>query len=215
MTALVRYLLADLLRTQRHLPPLLVYAVVLALFNAGDAGPPPSSYAGSCAFLCPVAAWLTIVVTTAEDPVRREVTVVAAGGWGPAQAAVTALSCLVVTAVALMATFVPVLTQSRPHPPAVVALGFAALLVCGLVGVGVGVLCGRPVVTRPGWSVPAAAALLLPAYLFGRTPPIGNVLGALGHDTGLGGDLVVSGVCAVVLVVGATLVARVVGARRN
>ncbi|MBB5954196.1 hypothetical protein FHS29_000766 [Saccharothrix tamanrassetensis] len=214
MTALVRYLLADVLRTQRYLPPLLVFAAVLAMFNAGDAGPPPSAYAGSCAFLYPVATWLTIVIATAEDPVRRAVTVTTAG-WGRTQAAVTVLSCAAVTVVALFAALVPVLTQSRPYPPATVALGLASLVVCGLTGVGVGVLCARPVITRPGWSVLAATALVVLAFLFGRTPPIGNLLGALGHETGLAGDLAVSGVCAVVLLVGATLAARTLGPRRN
>lgn len=215
MTALVRYLFADVLRTQRYLPPLLVYAAVLAMFNAGDAGPPPSSYAGSCAFLYPVAAWLTVVVATAEDPVRRSVTVVTAGGWGRAQAAVTALSCLVVTVVAAFAALLPVLTQSRPYPPGTVAVGFASLLVCGIVGVGVGVLCARPVITQHGWSVLAVAALVVLTYLFGQTPPVGNVLGALGHERDLVPHLLVSGGCAVVLVVGATWLSRVFGPRRN
>ncbi|CCH30400.1 hypothetical protein ABZ816_17020 [Actinosynnema sp. NPDC047251] len=215
MTALVRYLLADVLRTQRYLPPLLVFAAVLAMFNAGDAGPPPSAYAGSTAFLYPVAVWLTIVVATAEDPVRRAVTVVTAGGWGRSQAAVAILSCLLVTVVAAFAALLPVLTQSRPYPPGTVALGFAALLVAGVVGVGVGVLCARPVITQHGWSVLAAAALVVLAYLFGQTPPIGNVLGALGHEYDLVPHLAVSGACAVVLVVGATWLSRTLGPRRN
>ncbi len=215
MTALVRYLLADVLRTQRYLPPLLLFAAVLAMFNAGDAGPPLSAYAGSCAFLYPVAAWLTIVIATAEDPVRRAVTVVTAGGWGRAQAAVTVLSCLAVTVVAVFAALVPVLTQARPYPPGTVALGFGALLVCGLVGVGVGVLCTRPVITQHGWSVLVAVAVVVLPFPFGRTPPIGNVLGALGHEFDLGVNLVVSAACALVLLVGAIFVARVVGPRRN
>ncbi|MEU4806798.1 hypothetical protein [Actinosynnema sp. NPDC023587] len=215
MTALVRYLLADVLRTQRYLPPLLAFAAVLAVFNAGDAGPPPSSYAGSCAFLYPVAVWLTVVVATAEDPVRRAVTVVAAGGWGRSQAAVSVLSCLLVTVVAAVAALLPVLVQSRPHPPGAVALGFASLLVCGLVGVGVGVLCARPVITGHGWSVLAAAALVVLAYLFGQSPPIGNLLGALGHEYDLVPHLLVSAGCAVALVVGATWLSRVLGPRRN
>jgi len=215
VTALVRYLLADLLRSQRYLPPLLVFGAVLAMFNAGDAGPPPSAYAGPGAFLYPTAVWLTVVVATVEDPVRRAVTVTTAGGWGRVQAAVALLSCAAVAVVAVVATLVPVLTQPRPYPPGVVALGLASLLVCGLTGVGVGVLCARPVITRPGWAVLAATALVVLAFLFGRTPPIGNVLGALGHGTGLGGDLLVSGACAAVLVVGATLLAAALGPRRG
>ncbi|MBW4717627.1 hypothetical protein [Saccharothrix obliqua] len=215
MSYLVRYLLADVLRGQRFLPPLLVYGAVLAMFNAGDAGPPLSAYAGSCAFLYPAAVWLTVVIATSEDPVRRAVTVVAAGGWGRAQAAVTLLSCLAVTAVALAAAVVPPLVQPRPYPVAVVVLGFAALLVCGLTGVGVGVLCARPVITRHGWSALTAAALAVAAFLFGQVPPIGNVLGALGREHDLVPNLVVSGVCAVVLLVASTVVSRTLGPRRD
>ncbi|WP_433273056.1 hypothetical protein ACQPZF_18035 [Actinosynnema sp. CS-041913] len=215
MTALVRYLLADVLRTQRYLPPLLAFAAVLAMFNAGDAGPPLSAYAGPSAFFYPVAVWLTIVIATAEDPVRRAVTVTTAGGWGRAQGAVTALSCLAVTVVAAFAALVPVLTQSRPYPLTTIASGFAALLVCGLTGVGVGVLCTRPIITQHGWSVLTAAALILLTFLFGQTPPIGNVLGALGHETNLAQNLAISGTAAGFLVAAATLAARTLGPRRN
>ncbi|MEJ2856703.1 MULTISPECIES: hypothetical protein [unclassified Saccharothrix] len=214
MTALVRYLLADVLRTQRWLPPLLLFGAVLAMLNSSDAGPPLSAYAGTCVFVYPVAVWLTIVIATAEDPVRRSVTV-ATAGWGRVHAAVAVLSGLAVLVVAALATLVPLLTQPRPYPLPVVLIGFVALLVCGLTGVGVGVLCARPVVTQHGWSVLLAVALVFAAFLFGQVPPIGNVLGALGRDSGVGTALTVSGVCALALTIGATWLARTLGPRRT
>jgi hypothetical protein len=215
VTALVRYLLADVLRTQRWLPPLLLHAAVLGMLYASDAGPPLPAYAGTCVLVHPVSAWLTVVVATAEDPVRRTVTAVTACGWARAQAAVTALSVLAALGVALVAALVPVLTQPRPYPPAAVAQGFAALAVCALVGVGVGVLCSRPVVTQTGWSVLAATALVVLVFLVGRTPPVGNVLWALSHHDGVTSELALSGAVAVLFVAGATWLSAVVGPRRG
>jgi hypothetical protein len=125
------------------------------------------------------------------------------------------LSALAALVVAALATAVPLLTQPRPYPPSVVAIGFGALLVCGLTGVGVGVLCTRPVVTQHGWSVLLAVALVVASFLFGRVPPIGNVLGALGHASGITSALTVSGACALALVVGGTWLARTLGPRRT
>ncbi|XVV06839.1 hypothetical protein ACQPW3_16230 [Actinosynnema sp. CA-248983] len=213
MTALVRYLLADALRTQRWLPPLLLFGAVLAMLNSSDAGPPLSAYAGACVFVYPVAVWLTIVIATAEDPVRRAVTV-ATAGWWRVHAAVTVLSALAALFVALLATLAPVLTQPRPYPLPVIAIGFAATLVCGLTGVGVGALCTRPVVTQHGWSVLLAVALVVAAFPFGQVPPIGNVLGALGHDRGIPTALATSALCALALTIGGTWLARTLGPRR-
>jgi hypothetical protein len=215
VTALVRYLLADVLRTQRWLPPLLVHLAVLGMLYASDAGPPLPAYAGTCVLVYPVSVWLTVVISTAEDPVRRTITVVTAGGWARAQAAVTTLSVLAALGLALIAALVPVVTQPRPYPPGTVAQGFAALAVCALVGVGVGVLCGRPVITQPGWSVLAATALVALVFLFGSTPPIGNVLWSLSHDNGVTSALTLSGVLAVVFVAGATWLGTAVGPRRG
>ena len=215
MTALVRYLLVDVVRTQRWLPPLLLHAAVLGMLYASDAGPPLPAYAGTCVLLCPVAAWLTVIITTAEDPVRRTITVVTAGGWARAQAAVTALSVLAALGLALVTALVPVLTQPRPYPPGTVAQGFAALAVCALVGVGVGVLCGRPVITQAGWSVLAATALVVLVFLFGRTPPVGNVLWALSHHDGVTSALTTSAVAAVLFVAGATWLGTALGPRRG
>ncbi|WP_158842098.1 hypothetical protein [Saccharothrix deserti] len=215
MTSLVRYLLVDVLRTQRWLPPLLLYVAVLGMLYASDAGPPLPAYAGTCVLVYPVSVWLTVVIATAEDPVRRTITVVTAGGWARAQAAVTALSVLAALGLALVAALVPVVTQSRPYPPATVAEGFVALAVCALVGVGVGVLCGRPVITQAGWSVLAATALVVLVFLFGRTPPVGNVLWSLSHDDGVTSALTISGVLAVLFVVGATWLGTAVGPRRG
>ncbi|MFT7834863.1 hypothetical protein Q5530_01775 [Saccharothrix sp. BKS2] len=215
MRALVGYLVVDVLRTQRWLPPLLLFAAVLGMLYASDAGPPLAAYAGTCVLVYPVSAWLAVVVAGTEDPVRRAVTAVTAGGWARVQVAATAVSATGALGLALVAAVVPVLTQPRPYPPAVVAQGFGGLAVCALVGVGVGVLCGRPVVDRVGWSVLAAGGLVVLPLLFGRTPPIGNLLWSLSHGDGVPGALALSGGLALLLVAGATALATALGPRRG
>ncbi|GAA1290215.1 hypothetical protein [Saccharothrix xinjiangensis] len=215
MRALAGHLLADVLRTQRWLPPLLLFAAVLGMLYASDAGPPLAAYAGTCVLVYPVSAWLAVVVAGAEDPVRRAVTVVAAGGWARVQVAASAVSAAGALGLALVAAVVPVLTQPRPYPLAVVAQGFGGLAVCALVGVGVGVLCGRPVVDRVGWSLLAVTALVVLLLLFGRTPPVGNVLWSLSHGDGVPGALALSGAIGVLLVAGATALATALGPRRG
>jgi hypothetical protein len=96
-----------------------------------------------------------------------------------------------------------------------VLAGFAALAVCALVGVAVGVVCSRPVITQSGWSVLAATALVVLVLLFGRTPPVGNVLWSLSHDDGVTSALTLSGVLAVLSVAGATWLGTTIGPRRG
>ncbi|GAA3886234.1 hypothetical protein GCM10022243_58780 [Saccharothrix violaceirubra] len=212
MTALVRYLLADVLRAQRFLAPSLLFGAVLGMLYSSDAGPPLPAYAGACALIYPVAVWLTVVIATAEDPVRRSVTA-ATAGWARTQAAVTLLSAAGATALAVLATVVPVLTQSRPYPVDVVGLGFAGLLVCGLTGVGVGVVCSRPVIVPPGWSVLAASGLVALAFVVGRVPPFGAVLGVLA-DGDATSRVAVSAACALIFVTAATVLATHLAPRR-
>ncbi|GAA2676542.1 MULTISPECIES: hypothetical protein [Actinosynnema] len=213
--ALVRYLVADVARGQRFLPPVLLLLAVLAMLYAGDAGEAPQAYIGSSALLYPVSVWLAIVVAGSEDPVRHAVTVTASGGWARARVGVALAALVWACGAAVLGTLVPVLTQSRPYPAAVVLTGLAANLVCAVAGVGVGLLCARPVVVRAGWTAVAALALTVAAYPLGPVPPVGAVLGALGGRVAPVPALGWSAVIASGLVVAATLAARVIGSRRG
>ncbi|MFI1030780.1 ABC transporter [Streptomyces sp. NPDC020951] len=168
MTALLRYQSALLLRSQRWLPPFLLYAVFLGIGVQGGQ-PLLDSLGYTAAFLLPVAAWLVRICVTNEPPAAR--TVVAAA-VGPARAhlacvlvALTGAALLGTAATALVAFISdPVGSDHRKRVPVLEAAGagLLAVLTCALLGTAVGALTAWPVLRSPGRAVPA---LLLAALL--------------------------------------------------
>ncbi|MFB7330461.1 ABC transporter [Streptomyces adustus] len=168
MTALVRYQTALLIRSQRWLPPFILYAGFLGIGIQGGQ-PVLDSLGYAAAALLPVAAWLVRICVTNEPPAARGVV---AAATAPARAH---LACLLValacaTALGAAATAVvtlisdPVSTGHRTRVPPLPAAGagLLAVLVCALLGVAVGALTAWPVLRSPGRAVPA---LLLAALL--------------------------------------------------
>ncbi|MGW7287849.1 ABC transporter, partial [Streptomyces sp. NPDC054847] len=78
MTALLRYHTALLLRSQRWLPPVLLYGAFLAVGVQGG-GPVLDSLGYAAAALLPVTAWLVRICATQEPPAARSVTAAAVG----------------------------------------------------------------------------------------------------------------------------------------
>jgi hypothetical protein len=173
----MRYHAALLLRLpQRWLPPLLLYAVLLAV-GAGTGEPVLDSLGVGAAALLPVAAWLTRVALTAEPPAARHCAVAFAGaarvhgaGVLTALAAVTALGCAGQAVLALTgdAHATDGVTPVARGPA--LAAGVAAALTCALLGVALGVLAGRPLVRRPAWSVPVTVLAIVPLLAAGASP---------------------------------------------
>jgi hypothetical protein len=120
VTALVRYQLALLLRAQRWLPPLLLYAGVLGVgVRAGQ--PVLDSLGYAAAPLVPVAAWLVRVCVTGEPEAARHC---AAAAVGPARAHLAALLAALTVSSVLGAASVPVVVavsdpRSTDHSVAV------------------------------------------------------------------------------------------------
>lgn len=78
MTALLRYQAALLLRSQRWIAPLVVYAAFVAVgVRPGD--PALDSLGYAAAGLVPQTAWLVRICVTAEPPAARAVAAAAAG----------------------------------------------------------------------------------------------------------------------------------------
>ncbi|MEV5596604.1 ABC transporter [Streptomyces sp. NPDC052496] len=170
MIPLLRYQSALLLRSHRWLPPVLLYAALLAV-GVQSGGPILDSYGVAAFGLLPLAAWLCRICVTNEPPAARSCTAAAAGPGRAHLAAVLTgslsaafLACAGTAYVALVAdphasdhrTAVPV--------PSAAAAGLSAALVCVLLGTAVGALCNWPVLRSTGWSVLSgllAAVLLL------------------------------------------------------
>ncbi|QIJ66774.1 ABC transporter [Streptomyces sp. JB150] len=168
MPALLRYQAALLARSQRWLPPFILYAVFLVVSVQGGQ-PVLDSLGYAAAALLPVAAWLTRICAGGEPAAARAC---AAAAAGPARAHLAALLVAFAAATALGAAATLVVTLISdpagadgqtpvPRLPAGAA-GALATLACALLGTAVGALTSRPVLRSTGRAVPA---LLLAALL--------------------------------------------------
>jgi hypothetical protein len=180
--SLVRYLAADVLRGQRYLAPLLVFLGVMGMLFSTDAGQPLEAYSGSAALLYPIAAWTAVVVATSEDVVRREITVVSAGGRSRVLTAAALVAVSFALVMALVAAVWPVVTNPHPYTFGEFLVGLGAHAVCALLGVGVGLMFARPVFDSIGRTVLAVFSVVVLTYPLGRATPLGWVLDALGHN---------------------------------
>lgn len=178
-----RYVLADLLRSQRFLVPVFVHLAALAVLFGGDPGPAPGGWPASALLLYPVSAWLAITTANSEDPVARLVTVAAAGG--PAAVARGVLVACLVADVGLAAAsavrpVLPLVTHVYAYPPAELLGGGLAHLATATTGTAVGLLCARPVIDRVGWSLLAAVTVVVVTGVTPWLPPVGTAVAAIG-----------------------------------
>ncbi|MFD0344595.1 ABC transporter [Streptomyces sp. NPDC127117] len=191
MTALLRYQTALLVRSQRWLAPVLLYAAFVAI-GVQWGQPVLDSLGYAAAGLLPVTAWLVQLCVNQEPSAARTVTAAAAG---PARAHLAALLAALGCAGLLgVAATLLVLLISRPASadnavrvpllPAGVA-GLLAAACCVLLGAAIGALCTRPLLHRRGWSVAATVLLALPALVTGGSPANTAVTGLVtGSRTG-------------------------------
>ncbi|MGW2386560.1 ABC transporter [Streptomyces sp. NPDC001658] len=168
MTALLRHQAALLLRSQRWLPPFILYAVFLGVGVQGGQ-PVLDSLGYAAAALLPVAAWLVRICVSAEPPAAQHCV---AAAVGPGRAHLARLLVALGGAAVLGAVATVVLTwisdpvssdhQTRVPVLPAGAAGLLAALACALLGTAVGALTAWPVLRTTGRAVPA---LLLAALL--------------------------------------------------
>ncbi|MGW2885037.1 ABC transporter [Streptomyces griseoruber] len=183
MTALLRYQTALLLRSQRWLPPFLLYVVFLGIGVQGGQ-PLLDSLGWTAAVLLPTAAWLVRICVMGEPPAARTVVAAAAG---PARAHLAAVLTALAAAVLLgtVATAVVVFIsdpvgadhQRRVPVPEAGAAGFLAALTCALLGTAVGALTASPVLRSTGRAVPALLLGALLALVVSGSPAHAAVTG--------------------------------------
>ncbi|MFR9725572.1 hypothetical protein ACL02R_19710 [Streptomyces sp. MS19] len=179
MTAVARYALADYLRTQRCLPPLVAYLGFLAVFHAFPGQVLPG-YGASAAALVPVGAWLTLSLLNAEDPLQGAITLVNARGRRRVLTGklCAALACLLVlTAAALLW---PLAAGGHARFPADPATGLVAHVTCGLAAMAVATCCARPVLERQGYAFSTAVLLCLAVLVSRPLSPANRTIRLLG-----------------------------------
>ncbi|AGL14046.1 hypothetical protein [Actinoplanes sp. N902-109] len=198
MTATIRYYLAATIHGQRYLGPLLLFGCALAVFTINDIGPLTGSYVVSAGSLLLAMCWLTVTIANLEDPARRAITVVTAGGPGRALAAVALLALLAAGVLIGVGTVFPIVSGHHVVTGTAVVSGVLAQAVAAWVGIGVGLLCSRLVVPRPGYSLLLALAAVMAVPLVPGLPPVNPVLRLMSHDNvsllSLTGYLAIAGV---------------------
>ncbi|MEU6822496.1 ABC transporter [Streptomyces atriruber] len=161
MSALLRYQADLLVRSQRWLPPVILYAVFLGIGVQGGQ-PILDSLAYAAGALLPVAAWLVRICVSNEPPAARSCSAAAAGPGRAhlasllaaflAASALGGAAALVVTAISDAAS-----TNSRVPVPRLSAgaAGLLAMLVSALLGTAIGALANWPLLRSAGRAVPA------------------------------------------------------------
>ncbi|WP_371498745.1 ABC transporter [Kitasatospora sp. NBC_00374] len=166
MRVLTRYRLELLVRSQRWLPPVLAYLLLMGIgVTAGD---DPSGILGwQAGVLLPVTVWLVRCAVTVEPAASRACLVTAAGA---ARVHLSALLAALVCGLALACagTAAALAVGARPEDALwrVAGAGLLAGVVAVLLGVAVGALTNRPVLLGSQYGIPlglAAATLVVAA----------------------------------------------------
>ena len=213
MTALLRYQVALLARSQRWLAPVLGYAAFLAI-GVRWGQPVLDSLGYAAAGLLPVTAWLVRLCVDQEPPAARTVAAAVVGAPRLHLASLLAgAGCAgLLGAVAVLVVLVisdPANTSHTVRVPLLPAgaAGLLAAACCVLLGAAVGALCTRPVLNRRGWSVAATVLAALLALVTSGSPANSAVTGLVtGSRTGTVHAPVLPLLAAVVLAAAATAI---------
>jgi hypothetical protein len=217
LPALIRYYLAATVHGQRYLAPLLLDLAVLSVFTINDAGPLTGSYVVSAASLLLTSCWLTVTIVNLEDPVRRAITLVAAGGAVRVLAAEAGLAVLAGVVLIGVGTVFPILSGSHTVTFDGVAVGVLAQVTTTAVGIAVGLLCSRLVVPRPGYSLILALVVIVAVPLTPGLPPVHSMLRLMSSAGGAvpTGPLIADAAVAVVVLLAAFALTHRIAVRRD
>ncbi|MEV8567490.1 ABC transporter [Streptomyces sp. NPDC051322] len=221
MAALLRYQAALLLRSQRWLPPVLLYGVFVAV-GARSGDPVLDSLGYTAAALLPTAAWLVLVCAHQEPAAARNC---AAAATSPLRVHLAALSVAAGCAALLgcAGTLLVVLISAPTGADHQVAVsvapagiaGLLAALVCVLTGTAAGALLTRPVLYSRGWSILATVLASILLLVTRGSPARAAVHGLVsGSQTGTVHTPVLPLVGALVAAAGATTAAALTARRR-
>jgi len=183
VTALLRYQAALLVRSQRWLPPFILYAVFLGVGVQGGQ-PVLDSLGYTAAALLPVAAWLVRVCVTGEPAAAGHCV---AAATGPGRAHLGRLLVALGASAVLGAVATVIVTclsdpsssdhQTRVPPLPAGAAGLLAVLACALLGTAVGALTSWPLLRSTGRAVPALLLAALLALVVSGSPARAAVSG--------------------------------------
>ena len=176
-SALVRYVVSTVLRSQRWIAPATIYVAFVLLFNT-DPGTALSTYGTTLACLMPITIWMTYVTTNCEDTPPAAISAVAAGSATRVQAAkLVASACLTAPLAAVALATPPILHnyQGTLTASAVIA-GAVGHALAMAAGVAVGATLMPPIVDRAGVAFVIASSATLVEILVPAWPPARQLL---------------------------------------
>ena len=211
MIPLVRYTVAVMVHSQRFLPPVLLFVICIGTF-AHDAGSEPVipifAPMTAVAFVC--AAWLTVALATAEDPVQRAITAVNAGRKWPQLVAVALVVLATFVVLILVLLALPVVLGNRGAGVVELLVGAVALLTGAGFGVAVGLPTSRLVIRRSGYALLATMVLLMVFLLIRGLPPVNTLVILLTEEGTAPADMLLPEI-AYLLLTTAVLAASIAG----
>ncbi|MFD8381991.1 ATP-binding cassette domain-containing protein [Streptomyces sp. NPDC059679] len=183
LPALLRYQAALLARSQRWVPPVVLYGAFMAIgVMAGQ--PILDSFGYAAAALLPIAAWLVRVCVNNEPAAARNC---AAAAAGPARVHLSSVVTGLAAAAGLGvvgALFVALISDPKTSDQRIdvsrwdaTAAGLLAALTCALLGVAIGALFSRPLLLSTGWGIQATAVASLLVLVASVSPANAAVTG--------------------------------------
>lgn len=218
MTALVRYSLSMLVRSQAYIAPFVLFGSAVVVLTTNDLGPITGTYSACVLVLFVCMLWFTVAIVNTEDRVQRAMTVVAAGGQRRvlvANVLAAAVVCAGLTAVGLV---YPIAAGTHTVAPADLAVGALAQLTAGFAGIAAGLLCSRLVIPKAGYAVFASLAAIGVMTMVRPVPPVSPVMALLSSATApdrMLGPVAAFGALAVAMLAGSVLVAEQVVRRQD
>ncbi|MEU1664452.1 ATP-binding cassette domain-containing protein [Streptomyces sparsogenes] len=176
LPALLRYQAALLARSQRWVPPVVLYGAFMAVgVMAGQ--PILDSFGYAAAALLPIAAWLVRVCVGNEPPAARNCAAAAAGPARVHLSSVLTGLCAAAGLGVVGAVFIALISDPKtsdqriavPLPEATSA-GLLAALTCALLGAAMGALFSRPLLLSTGWGIQATALASLLVLVTDASP---------------------------------------------
>lgn len=176
LPALLRYQAALLARSQRWVPPVVLYGAFMAIgVMAGQ--PILDSFGYAAAALLPIAAWLVRVCVNNEPAAARNC---AAAAAGPARVHLSSVVTGLAAAAGLGvvgALFVALISDPKTSDQRIdvsrwdaTAAGLLAALTCVLLGAAIGALFSRPLLLSTGWGIQATVVASLLVLVASASP---------------------------------------------
>lgn len=180
---IARYQLAALMRSQRYLPPTLLFLALHSILYIPSDEPVLPGFAVTAGALFVVAGWLTIALVDVEDPVQRAITRNHAGSThrlliGIALAPL--VPCAALTAISLAWGH---FTHASGYTGTELTTGIAAHFVCACAGIALGLPCSRLLISRAGYALLTALAIFGVVLLVRWVPLIHPLLSGMASGT--------------------------------